>query len=198
MIDSLCDQAREEDIAVTGLYYDYPAQEEQTTTNVLGAILKQLIGRVGISEDLRSEFQKGKGEFGGRGLRLAGLIRVLRIAIASVRRVFICIDALDECLPERLPGLLKSLTDIVRGFPTTRIFLTGRPYVNENIQKYFAKVVVMPIIPDRGDVRNFLERRLDEDPDPEAMSDDLRADIMEIILERISDRCVEESRISTI
>ena len=198
MIDSLCDQAREEGIAVTGLYYDYLAQGEQTTTNVLGAILKQLICKVGISEKLREAFQKAKGEFGGRGLRLAGLIRMLRIAIASARQVFICIDALDECLTKRLPELLKSLTDIVRESPTTRIFLTGRPYVKESIQRDFAKVVVIPIIPNGGDVRNFLEMRLDEDPDPEAMSDDLRADIVEITLERISDMCVEESSIPTL
>ena len=197
MIDSLCDQAKEEDIAITGLYYDFLSQGEQTITNVLGAILKQLIVRGGIPDDLRKAFQEGKVEFGG-GLRHAGLMRMLRTAIASLRQVFICIDALDECLPKHLPELLKSLSDIVRESPTTRIFLTGRPHVRGDIQRYFAKVVVIPISPNKDDIRNYLEMRLDRDPDPEAMSDGLRADIVRIILEKTSDMCVEGSSISTL
>jgi len=36
-------------------------------------------------------------------------------------------------------------------------------------------------------IRSYLEMRLDKDPEPEAMNDDLRADILRIILERTSD-----------
>ena len=190
MIDSLCDQAKKEDIAVAGLYYDFLAQREQTIANVMGAILKQLVGRKDISKDIHEAFQEGKKEFGGRGLRLADLMTMLRTTIASLRQVFICIDALDECLPKHLPELLESLRDIVRGSPTTRIFLTGRPHVRENIQRYFTKMAVIPISPNTDDIRSYLERRLDRDAEPEAMNDDLREDIVRIVLERISDMCV--------
>ena len=47
VIDSLCDRAGEESIAVSGLYCDFLAQQEQTTTNIMGAILQQLAGRGG-------------------------------------------------------------------------------------------------------------------------------------------------------
>ena len=198
MIDNLCDQARGEDISVAGLYYDFFAQQEQTITNVLGAILKQLVGMGGIPEDIRAAFQKGKREIGGRGLLHADLIRMLMIATAPPRRVFICIDALDECLPRYLPELFQSLRDIVRESPTMRIFLTGRPHVQEDIQKYFPKVVVIPISPNTNDIRNYLEMRLDRDATPEAMNDDLRADIVRIILEKISDMCVGTFSISII
>ena len=124
MIDSLCDQAEKENIAVVGLYYDFLSQQEQTIANIMGAILKQLASRGGIPNYLREAFQKGKAEFGGRGLRLVDLMGTLKIAIASLPKVFICIDALDECLPKYLPELLESLRDIVRDSPSTRIFLT--------------------------------------------------------------------------
>jgi len=39
VIDWLCNQARDGDIAVAGLYCDYLAQEQQSVTNILGAIL---------------------------------------------------------------------------------------------------------------------------------------------------------------
>ena len=65
VIDSLCDRAEEENTAVVGLYCDFLAQQEQTITSIMGAILKQLVGRGGIPEGLREAFQKGKKEFGG-------------------------------------------------------------------------------------------------------------------------------------
>ena len=197
MIDSLCDQGGEENVAVAAFYCDFVSQQEQTIANIMGAILKQLVGRAGIAEGLREAFQKAKKEVGGRGPRLPDLMGMLRTTIASLPKVFICVDALDECLPKCLPELLGSLRDIVRESPSTRIFLTGRPHVREDIQRYFTKAVVIPISPNADDVRNYLEMRLDRDSEPEAMSRDLRADIVRVIVEKISDMCVGPSRIST-
>ena len=191
MIDSLCDEGREEEIAVACLYCDFLAQQEQTVTNIMGAILKQLVGRGGIPNDVREAFEKGRKEIGGRGLLLSDLMRMLRITISSFSRVFICIDALDECLPKHLPELLKSLRDITRECPRTKIFPTGRPHVTEAVQRYFSRVVVIPISPNTGDVRDYLQMRLDRDDDPEAMDGDLRAAIEEVILHKMSDMYVE-------
>jgi len=187
VIDNLCDQAKKEDIAVACLYYDFLAQQEQTIANMMGAILKQLVGRGDIPDDVREAFQEGKKEIGGRGLRHADIVGMLRTAIASLPQVFICIDALDECLPKNLLELLESLRDIVRESPKTRIFLTGRPHVGEAIQGYLPKAVVLPISPNTKDIRNYLEMRLDRDVEQEAMDNDLRADIVSSILDKMSD-----------
>jgi len=186
VIDSLCDRAQGDNIAVAGLYCDFLSQQEQTTTNIMGAILKQLVSREGIPNHLREAFQKGKKEFGGRAPRLADLMGMLKIVIASLPQVFICFDALDECLPKHLPEILVSLRDITRGSPMTRIFLTGRPHVKEDVQRYFSAAVVIPISPDPDDIRNYVEMRLDRDAEPEAMSNDLRVNIVRAILEKIS------------
>jgi len=116
----------------------------------MGALLKQLVSRGGIPDFLREAFQKAKKEFGGRGPRLADLMGMLKIVIASLPRVFICIDALDECLPKRLPEILESLRDIVQESPRTRIFLTGRPHAKEDVQRYFSAAVVIPISSNPG------------------------------------------------
>jgi len=126
VIDSLCDQAGKEGIAVAGLYCDFLSQQEQTLANIIGAILKQLVGRGGIPDHLREAFQNSQQEFGGRGPRVVDLMGMLKIAIASLPQVFICLDALDECSQKHLPELLESLGNIVRECPRTRIFLTGR------------------------------------------------------------------------
>ena len=190
MIDSLRDQAREQDLVITWLYCDFTARQEQTVSNMMGAILRRLVGRE-IPGDIRKAFHEGR-----RPL-LADLMRLLRIAIASSPQVFICIDALDECLPNDLPELLESLRDIVRESPKTRIFLTGRPHVEEAIREYFPKAVTIPISPNQDDIRNYVEIMLDGDTDPEAMSDDLRAEIVKVVLDKVSDTYVGVSSLST-
>ena len=197
VIDSLCDQGWGEHI-VAGLYCDFFIQQEQTVTNMMGAILKQLLRRVDIPGYLGATFREGKRKFGYRGLRLQGMMEMLKITIASLPQVFICIDALDECLPKNLPELLESLGDIVRESPKTRIFLTGRPHIINDIRIYFPKVVVITITPNMDGLRSYLEMRLDNDPQLEAMNDDLRADILRVILARKSDMCVRVSRISAL
>ena len=187
MIDSLCDREGREGITVVGLYFDFLTQQEQTTANIMGVILKQLVGRRGIPDDLREAFHQRQKEFGGRRLRLPDLMRMLKIAIASLPKAFICLDALDECLPKHVPELLKSLGDIVRECPKTRVFLTGRPHVGEDVQRYFSKAVEIPISPNTDDIRNYVEMRLASDTESEAMNKELRADIVRIILEKISD-----------
>ena len=198
MIDSLCDQAKNEGIAVAGLYCDFLTPQGQTPTNIMGAILGQLVGGGEILKELRDRFQEGKMEFGGRGPRLPELMRMLRNAIASLPRVCICIDALDECLPKHLPELLESLRDIIKECPRTRIFLTGRPHVWEDVKRYFSEGVVIHLSPSTDDVRNYVEMRLNRDVEPEAMSNDLRADIARVIVAEISDMCVGPFHISTL
>ena len=177
-------------MAVAGLYCDYLSQHEQTITNIMGAILKQLVSRGKILMDIREAFEKAKMTFGGRGPRLADLMDMLKIVIASLPRVFICLDALDECLPKYLPELLESLRDLILECPKTRIFLTGRSHIGEDVQRHFPKMVRVPISSNANDVRNYVEMRLNRDAEPDAMNSDLRADIVRVILEKISDMCV--------
>ena len=54
--------------------------------------------------------------------------------------------------------------------------------------KCFIKVVRIPVSPTNSDITSYLEMRLADDTDPDAMDDELRVDIMRIVLDRISDR----------
>jgi len=74
---SLCDQAKKEIATGAGLNYHFISQQEHTITNAMGAIVKQLAGREGISNDLRHVFSEARTEFGGSGLGLVDLMRML-------------------------------------------------------------------------------------------------------------------------
>lgn len=201
MIDDLCDEARNGDIAVAMFYCDFHGQQEQTTTNIMGAILRQLVVRDEVLEQVQSAFQMAKNEVGGRRPRLPDIVQMLKQAIARLPRVFICIDALDECLPKHLLELLESLRDILQESPRARIFLTGRPPVGiqltRYLTRYFITCVRVPISPTTDDVERYLERKLELDTEPEAMSDGLREDILRIIPQRISGMWVEKSAVHT-
>jgi len=195
VIDDLCDGPCEEEIAIAMFYCDFRDQGGQTTTNIVGAILKQLVVRGEVLEHVQKAFQKAKNEVGGRGLRLPGTVQMLKQAATSLPRVFICIDALDECPPKHLRELLVSLKEILQESQGTRIFFTGRPQVGAEIARYFTTSVIVPISPKTHDIKRFLEKKLEMDTESDAMSDTLRADILRIIPQRISGMYVEESTV---
>ena len=186
VIDWLCDRVGNQDMAVAGLYCDYLAHKEQSATNILGAILNQLLERDGIPDSLRQAFHIDKRRFGGRALQILGLVKILKETIASLPEVFICIDGLDECLPENRRDLLESLQDIVQASPTIRVFLSGRPHVKDEIKGYFPEAIMILLVPTTGDIERYLNMRLDKDTTPIAMNNNLRAEIMRVILEKIS------------
>ena len=194
VIDDLCDEACEEGIAIAMFYCDFRDQQKQTTTNIIGAILKQLLVRGEVLEGVQSAFQKAKTEVGGRGLRLPDMVQMLKRAIAALPQVFICIDALDECIPKHLLELLGSLKGILQESCRTRIFFTGRPQVETKITKYFISSAIVQISPKTHDIERYLENKLEMDDECDAMSDGLRADILRIIPERISGMCVGHPR----
>ena len=184
MIDSLCDQADEKDLVVAWLYCDFLAHQEQSATAMLGAILKQLVSIGEMPESVRQSFRK---RFPERGLRLPDITRMLKATISLLPPVYICVDALDESTLKSRQELLESLRDIFRESPSMRVLFTGRPHVEEEVRKYFSGVITIPVSPTEGDIKVYLGVRLDRDPEPDAMDDNLRKDIMRIIPEMISD-----------
>ena len=153
---------------------------------MLGAILKQLLERDGIPDSLREVFRAGKRGFGGRAVQLPDLVEILKMTIASLPDVFICIDGLDECLQKNRRELLESLRDIMRASPTTRVFLSGRPHIRDEVKRYFTEAIMIAVVPTMEDLERYLEMRLDRDPTPGAMDENLRAEIMKVIPRKIS------------
>ena len=85
MIDNF--YASERDITVAGLYCDYLDRKEQTTSNILGAMLKQLMRSGTISDDILEAFEDAKRHFGGVRPEVPDLLKMLKAAIRKWRRV---------------------------------------------------------------------------------------------------------------
>ncbi|RPA91655.1 ankyrin [Choiromyces venosus 120613-1] len=180
-------QGSEQDITVTALYCDYLDKKEQTTSNIIGAILKQVVGDGNIPEDMRKAFEVGKRHLGGVGPRTSELLKMLKAVLAQRQRVVICVDGLDESLPDHRTGLLKALREIIQELPNIQLFLTARPFILDEIKRYFTHMDTISVTPSKDDVKILLKTKLEEDPEPDAMDDHLRAQIMETIPEKVSE-----------
>ena len=193
VIDSLCDQAGTRNFTVACFYFDCAAQKEQSLTNVLGAVLKQVVrGLGGIPEEISRAYQNRNSVIGGGGPPLADIVAMLQTT-SSKKPTFICIDALDECAEGYRAKLLDSLNQILQKSPGTRIFVTGRPYIRSEIGKQLAgRVANVAVGPKRDDIIRYINTRLGEDTKPDAMDPQLKADILRKIPEDISDTYVEQ------
>ena len=191
VVDRLCDQVRGKNSAVSCFYLDFAARKEQFVANILGSLLRQLIGGMEkVPEEMAQAFQEQKKVIGGRALQLPDIVKMLQ-AITSSLRTFICIDALDECAAANRVKLLNSLRQILETSPQTRIFMIGRPHIRAEIERRLAgRVINVSLSPNKGDIIEYLRLRLDEDETPDAMDGSLEAGILEKIPENMSEMYV--------
>jgi len=188
VVDRLCDQARGKNTSVTCFYFDFAARKEQSATNMLGSLLKQMVSGVErIPEDICTAFQQQEQAIGGCGPQLVDIVKMLE-AITSSRPTFICIDALDECVGVQRVKILDSLRQILEKSPATRIFVTGRPHIRVEVEKRLAaRMASVYLSPAKGDITGYLRVKLSEDETPDAMNQILEAEILEKIPENVSE-----------
>ena len=182
VIDKLCDEAIGGDPTIVCFYFDFAARNEQSPVNMLGSLLRQFVNGEGeIPEVIAKEFRKEKMSIGGRGLQVSGILKMFQ-TIAATRHTFICVDALDECVPEHRIVVLDSLAHILRGSPYTRLFMAGRPQVRSEVERKLDGMATFIIIRVTEDgVLRFLGQKLKMDAIPDMMSSTLEGDIMKSI-----------------
>ena len=172
-------------------YRDSSTHKEQSTAHMLGAILKQVAsGWEHIPQEIEAEFQRSKKTLDGRELGLAEILKLLISTLRTLERSYICIDALDEFPEEHRPDLLKSLAQITRESPVTRLFMTGRQHIREEVEGYFTGRAEIRIIPIEEDIKRYLNLRLLKDTRPWIMNDSLREEILTTIPIKISEMYV--------
>ena len=163
---------------------------------MLGAIFKQVMSDwEHIPQKIETElFYMSEGNFDGQELEPAGILKLLISTLRTLKQSYICIDALDEFPREHRPELFKSLVQITRESPGTRLFMTGRQHIREEVGRYFTSRAEIQIIPSEEDIKKYLDTRLSKDTQPGIMSDSLREEILTTILENISEMYVTDIR----
>ena len=192
VVDTLCDQTRGQNTSVTCFYFDFAARNEQSATNMLGSLLKQMVSGTGrIPEEILKAMREQQEAVSGRRPQLVDIVKMLQLVMSS-QRTYMCIDALDECTTAQRFRLFDSLKEILEKSPSARVFVTGRPHIRAEVAKHLAgRVASVSVGPTKGDIISYLRFRLSHDETPDAMDESLEADILEKMPESISETYVE-------
>jgi len=173
---------------VACFYFDFATQKEQSAADMLAALLKQVVsGLEPIPEEIVGVFREQKKIIGGRRLRLEEIVKMLG-DFSSSRRTFFCLDALDECAAADRTKILHSLRGIMEISPTTRVFMTGRPHVGDEVEKNLpGGVAVVSISPRKDDIIQYIRKKLAEDSTSDEMDERLEEEIVKRIPETVSE-----------
>ena len=151
---------------------------------VIDTLRKQTCGENMVVLSLYCDYQTQKDQ---------SVVNIIGSLLSQVAlgRVYICFDAMDELLPQNRSELLRTLQQIIRDAPNIRLFLTGRPYIRGELDKYLTKrAYIIHIVADQGDIARYVSRKMEDDEDdggPDFMPDDLKHDILKTMVERASE-----------
>jgi len=179
VIDDLITHHGEENVVY--IYCDYGDQTNQTLVNILGSLLRQLlVTSTFVPEAITTLLESRKKH--GQIVEVGDISEMLKALLLQRNNCnFLCLDALDELEPHTRFALLKALhTD----FSTIRIFLTGRPHIQPEVDGALqTKLDAMHITADGGDIRGYLTHEIEKDMNinPGDMNDQLKEEILEAI-----------------
>ncbi|KAL6705251.1 hypothetical protein ACN47E_007211 [Coniothyrium glycines] len=146
------------DIGIAFVYLDYSRSQEQTLEVVLATILKQLVSRrPTLSQSIRAFYEwHDKGQ---RRPSVVDITNALRQEALVFSRVFIVVDALDECSTEDScrAALLAELFTIR---DTCRVNLLATSRWLPEITDHFDKDDILEVQASQADVRKYLDSQI--------------------------------------
>ena len=182
-IDHIWEAFQGDNVGVAYIYNNYNRQEEQTSTKLLAAILKQLVqGRPSYGEPVTALHK----QHAGRGTRPS--FDEIRTAIHSVlnsySRAYIIIDALDECTDT--DGTRSNLIDAVHSLQTKadiRLMVTSR--FGSGAEDLLEGALELEIQANEADVKQYVASRLDQFPKFVRDDKELQAEIQDGIVQAV-------------
>lgn len=178
LVSSLLYKFQENNAAsVIFLYCNYQRQQEQKAEHLIANLIKQLCRNMNKSA-LPIQVQELYNQHKIMGIRplIKELSEALISIVKSFSRVFIIIDALDEC--EDNDGSRTRLLDqlfSIQGKTDLNLFATSRPI--PSIKKRFEGCLLREICPSRHDVLLFLDNHMSQLPSFVADDVDLQNEI---------------------
>jgi hypothetical protein len=151
--------AFDDDIAIACVYFDH--KQDFKPVEILRSILQHIVQRQegGLSNEIRELHKKHTKS--GRQPTLHELSEILQLEISDFSKIFIIIDALDECTttdnaPAKLLGELQNLQ------PKLRLMVTGRPFAVKNLS-LFPAYATLEVRARDLDIEKFVRGRIQAD-----------------------------------
>ncbi|KAF8421782.1 ankyrin repeat-containing domain protein [Tirmania nivea] len=112
---------------------------------------------------------------------------MLELLLEQLDGSFFCIDALDELRPQTRRDLLDIMNKkLQHGTGTTRLFFTGRPHIQSEVQQYFEIWQDVEITAHKTDIRKYLRHKIagDRRANPNTMNEVLENEILSALIAR--------------
>jgi hypothetical protein len=141
----------EDDIGIVGVYNNYKKPEKPD--DLIGSLLQQIaIQQANISDNIRELFNNHTTNLTRSFIECS----TLRTERAPLSKVFVVVDALDECASQSADKFLKELQHIG---PQLHLMITSRPSVM-GVTDYFKDAVQLKIRAHDEDIATYLTERL--------------------------------------
>lgn len=149
VINYLEQQLRDQ-AALAWIYCDYNEQQKQDASSLISSILRQIFQKDSdLTGEIRDLYATGKGR-----PSLADFSRLLGLQTQRFSKVFIVIDALDECVDE---DIREELVEALR-LPSVHLLVTSRRL--PSIGALFADAPHLEIKARDLDIKNYLNDRI--------------------------------------
>lgn len=189
MIDHLRHQSEHQNVAVAYLYFDYREQEVLSAERMLASLLKQVaIPKPNIPQPIRELYEKSTVQ--QRQAQQQELEQALLLTCEEYDRIFIVVDALDECDQiihrRNLINCLRSL----QSSPLISIFITSRSHI-EDTNNFFDKASKIVIEAHETDLEKYLLREIEQSDIFEIIDKDFKEEIVQRVSKAAQSMCVE-------
>jgi hypothetical protein len=159
-VDYLERSVEREDVSVAYIYCSYKEQNEQTAVNLITSLLQQILRQSNVIPDEVVSLYNNHYKKPTRPA-LADWSKLLQLEVRRMSKVFIIIDALDECSENN--GTRKGfLTEIQKLEHTVHLLVTSRDI--PSIEHEFQNASRLRIQPTNTDIRKYLECRIASEP----------------------------------
>jgi Cdc6-like AAA superfamily ATPase len=164
-------------IGIAYLYCNFRRQQEQNAADLLASLLKQLIQRQPLPENVTGLYKRHNDE--RTRPSFDEISKVLHSVVADYSKTFIIIDALDECQVSRLLSEIFNL----QAKTNASLFATSR-FIPE-IMKKFDGSISLEIRASNEDVQRYLDGHMSQLPSCVQRSHDLQEEIKTEIIKTI-------------
>ena len=170
------DNNASQDVAVIHVYCDYKEREDQSAEKLIASLLKQLaVIRPSLPQavqDFHLNAEKQKRQPQQQDFEQAFLL-----TCNEFDRVYVVIDALDECEASQRKKLLGFLC-AARRKPCMRIFITSRSYP-EHVITQFDPAQKTIIEADESDLRRYIMQAIEDSDNAEVIDSDFQQVIVD-------------------
>ena len=165
------------------IYFNYKRSADQRPLEVIRSLLRQLSRqRQDVLESVRTIWSQHRGS---QNIPSFDIIReVLRSVSTFFTKLYIVIDALDEC--QESEGFRSKILEVLLDVQTSanvNLLLTSRPIAN--VVQELENCCSLSIRADEGDVRTYLESRISRMPKFIQRNQELQEQIVETIVSAV-------------